>query len=207
LNTINGRLKYSERFFLGAKPGSISFSKVNVSVKGIANHTEFPDTVFINAEGLFMNSGTMNLLMVIPLTPKNLSFQYSGSLSKMDATLLNSFIEAGEQKRIKSGILQSAAFNINVNSGRASGTVAVAYNDLSIVAINSNTGSENGIFDRISSIFGKLFIIRSSNMPDEYGLIKTGEIKFVRKPANPFLQFVWFALRSGVGDIVGFPPE
>ena len=207
LNTINGRLKYSERFFLGAKPGSISFSKVNVSVKGIANHTEFPDTAFINAKGLLMNSGTMNLLMVIPLTPKNLSFQYSGSLSKMDATLLNSFIEACEHKRIKSGILQSAAFNITVNSGRASGTVAIVYNDLSIVTINSNTGSENGVFNRIASIFGKLFIIRSSNMPDADGLIKKGEIKFVRNPANPFLQFVWFALRSGVGDIVGFPPE
>ena len=44
-------------------------------------------------------------------------------------------------------------------------------------------------------------------MPDADGLIKKGEIKFVRNPANPFLQFVWFALRSGVGDIVGFPPE
>jgi hypothetical protein len=44
-------------------------------------------------------------------------------------------------------------------------------------------------------------------MPDGNGLIKTGEIKFVRKPVNPFFQFIWYTLRSGVADIVGFPPE
>lgn len=207
LNIINGFLKYNERFDVGVKPGAITFNKINFSVIGITNHTEQPDTAIIIGEGLFMNSSKMKLFMAIPLSSPNFSLQYSGSFGKMDVKKLNSFIEASEQKRIKSGILQSATFNINVNSGRASGTVAIVYNDLSIVEINSNTGSENGIFDRIASIFGKLFVIRSSNMPDADGLIKTGEIKSVRKPANPFLQFVWLALRSGVGDIVGFPPE
>ena len=204
---INGLLKYAERKVIGKSPGVITITKVNVSINGIANHTERPITTIINGEGLFMNSDTLKLLMAIPLASKDLSLQYSGSLGKMDINLLNTFIEPIEQKRIKSGILQSAKFNVNVNSGRASGTVAIAYNDLSIVSINSNTGSENGVFNRISSLFGKLFVIRSSNMPDGNGLIKTGEIKFVRKPINPFFQFIWYALRSGVADIVGFPPE
>lgn len=203
----NGFLKYAERKAVEKRPGVITINKVNVSINGIANHTEQPITTIINGEGLLMNSDTLKLLMSIPLTSKDFSLQYSGSIGKMDINLLNTFIEPIEQKRIKSGILQSAKFNVNVNSGRASGTVAIVYNDLSIVSINSNTGSENGIFNRISSIFGKLFIIQSSNMQDGNGLIKTGEIKFVRKPVNPFFQFIWYTLRSGVADIVGFPPE
>jgi hypothetical protein len=207
LEIINGLLKYAERDAVGTQPGVITINKVNVSINGIANHTEQPITAIINGEGLLMNSDTLKLLMAIPLTSKDFTLQYSGSIGKMDVNLLNGFIEPVEHKRIKSGILHSATFNINVQSGHASGTVAIVYDDLSIVAINSNTGSENGIFNKIASIFGKLFVIRSSNMPDEKSLIKTGEIKFVRKPVNPFFQFVWFALRSGVADIVGFPPE
>ncbi|MHB8906478.1 MAG: hypothetical protein ACYC6D_10195, partial [Melioribacteraceae bacterium] len=100
LNIFNGRLKYSERFAVRAKPGVITFNKVNVSVSGIANHTEYQDTAVVRAKGVFMNSGTMKLFMEIPLASKNFSLHYSGSLSKMDVTKLNEFIEPGEHHRI-----------------------------------------------------------------------------------------------------------
>lgn len=207
LKVINGRLNYRERFALNTKPGVVTFNKVNVSISGIANNTAHPDTTIIHGEGLFMNSGTMKLFMAIPPTSTDFSLRYSGSLSTMDVTVLNSFIEPCEHKRIKSGILQSAMFNVNVNSGRASGNLRVAYKDLSIADINKNTGSENGIFDRITSIFGKIFVIRGSNMPDENGEMKIGEIKYIRKPQDYFFQYAWFALRGAIADVVGFPRE
>jgi hypothetical protein len=124
----------------------------------------------------------------------------------MDATRLNSFIEPGEHHRIKSGMLQSAMFNINVNSGHSTGSLRMAYKDLSIAVINKDTGSEKGIFDRIASLFGKLFVIRGTNMPDAKGAMKIGQTKYKRNPDDYFFQFVWFALRNGVADVVGFPP-
>lgn len=207
VDIINGRLKYCERYEVGAKPGVITFDKLNVSIDGISNHTATPDTAVINGEGVFMNSGVMKLLMKIPLSSTDFSLRYSGSLTTMDLTKLNSFIEAGEHRRIKSGTIQSSIFNIDVNSGRANGTLRVAYKDLSIALLNEDTGSESGIFNRILSFFGKVFIIRGTNMPDEKGLMKLGDIKYIRKPDDNFLQFMWFALRGGVGDVVGFPPE
>jgi hypothetical protein len=204
LKIINGRLKYCERYAVQAIPGVITFNKVNVSVSGIANHTSHPDTTVIHGEGLFMNSDTMKLFMAIPLTSTDFSLRYSGSLSTMDVTELNSFIEAGEHRRIKSGVLHSATYNINVNSGHASGTLRVEYKDLSIVVLNKNTGSEKGFFDRISSLIGKIFVIRRTNMPDGKGLMKIGEIQYTRDPEDYFLQFVWFALRNGVANVVGF---
>ena len=207
LNIINGHLKYCERFAVRGKPGVITFNKVNVSVSGIANHTDYLDTAVVRADGVFMNSGTMKLFMEIPLASKNFSLHYSGSLSMMDVTKLNEFIEPGEHHRIKSGILQSAIFNINVNSGHATGSLQVNYKDLTIAILNKETGSEKGIFNRILSFFGKVFVIRGSNVPDEKGLMKIGEIKYTRNPTDYFLQFVWFALRGGVADVVGFPRE
>jgi hypothetical protein len=205
LKIINGRLKYCERFALSAKPGVISINKVNVAVSGIANHTPHPDTTIIRGEGLFMNSGKMKVYMAILLTSKNFSLRYSGSLGKMDVTELNSFIEPGEHQHIKSGILQSAKFNIEVSSGRASGTLRAEYKDLSVEVLNKNTGSEKGLFNRISSIINKIFIIRGTNMPDDKGSMKIGETKYTRNPDDYFFQFVWFALRNGVADVVGFP--
>jgi hypothetical protein len=122
----------------------------------------------------------------------------------MDISLLNKFIEPTEQMRIKSGILQSAVFKIKVDSGYASGTVNAEYKDLSIISFNSKTGSEDGILDKISSFVGKIFVVRKNNIPDEAGNLKTGKVDYIHKPDEPFTQYVWFALRSGLGDVVGF---
>ena len=204
LKIINGRLKYCEQYDVKASPGVITFDKVNISVRGIANHTDHPVNAVIHGKGIFMNSGTMKLFMAIPLASKNFSLKYSGSLSEMDVTKLNSFIVPTEHHRIKSGVLQCATYNIDVKSGQASGALRVVYKDLSIAVLNKKTGSENGVFDQISTLIGKLFIIRGTNMLNKNGSLKIGEIKYTRDPDDYFLQFVWFALRSGLGDVVGF---
>jgi hypothetical protein len=206
VNIINGRLKYCERYAVKAVPGVIEFTKVNVSVTGIANHTGHSETAVIHGDGLFLNSGLMKLSMTIPLSSKAFSFRYSGSLSTMDATALNSFLEAGEHRRIKSGILDTASFAIDVNSGQANGTLRLAYEDISI-AVLSKAGSEKVFFDQIATFIGKIFVIRRSNMPDEEGKMKIGNTQYTRKPDDYFLQFMWFSLRNGIGDVVGFPPR
>ncbi len=205
LKIINGYLKYSERYVANEKPGYISFNKVNVSVRNIVNHTIKPNTVTIIGEGLFMNCGKMKLFMEMPINEKDFSLIYSGSLSSMEANKLNSFIEPGEHHRIKSGNIKSAEFNINVRQGNSNGNLYLAYGDLSIALLNKKTGSENGFFDRISSIIGKMFIIRGSNKPDKNGKMKIGMTKYNRNPDDYFFQFIWFGLRNGIADVVGFP--
>jgi hypothetical protein len=207
LNIINGRLKYSERFEINSKPGIISINKITISAGEIANQKSFSDTTIIHGEGILMNSTKINVSIAIPFNSKDFSLHYSGSVGSMDVTELNSFIEPGEHQRIKTGYLQSASFTITVNSGKASGTLNAKYKDLKIDVINKNTGSENGIFDRIASLFNKMFVVRGTNMPDGKGLIKTGEIKYARDPEDYFFQFIWFAVRNGIADVVGFPKK
>jgi hypothetical protein len=151
-----------------------------------------------------MKAGTMNLLMSIPVASPEFSYQYSGSLSRMDLSALNSFLETAEQMRIKTGVHQAATFEINVASGRASGNVRAVYRDLTLAATNKHTGSETGFFDGIASIIANTFKIRGINVPDKSGSIKIGEVKHTRKRDEFFFEFTWFALRTGVGDVVGF---
>ena len=79
-----------------------------------------------------MNAGTMKVLMSIPITAPDFSLHYSGSLSAMDLTRLNAFLEIAEHTRIKSGSAQEAAFEIDVTAGQARGHVHAIYKDLEI---------------------------------------------------------------------------
>jgi hypothetical protein len=75
------------------------------------------------------------------------------------------------------------------------------YKDFSLAAINKKTGSEKGLSNSIKSIIANTFKIRRNNVP---GSMKIGEVKYTRQPDDPFIQFVWFALRTAVRDVIGF---
>ncbi len=204
LSIMNGRLNYGERFGVGSKPALITFDSMQVLAEGITNQGDSGAALVIYVQGNFMKAGTMNVRMSIPCTSPKFSFQYSGSLSRMDLSALNPFLETAEQISIKGGVLQAATFAINIDSGRASGNVRIVYDDLNFAVINKYTGSDKGFFDGITSFIGNTLKIRGTNVPDKSGSLKIGEVNYTRKQDDPFLGFTWFALRSGVGDVVGF---
>jgi hypothetical protein len=204
MDIINGALKYGERFDLGSTPGVITFDSMQVGVERIATRGGANDTVAIRGQGEFMKSGKTKVFMSIPVSSSEFSFRYSGSLHSMDLRALNPWIEIAEQQRVKSGTLQTATFDIEVIAGRAGGSVRAAYRDLILAAINKHTGSERGYVDRLASFVANTFKIRGTNMPDKSGSLRIGKVKYIRQRDDPFFRFWWFALRSGVGDAVGF---
>ena len=204
LSIMNGRLKYSERFEVGAKPAWITFDSMQVLAEGIANHGGRGAALVIHAQGKFLKLGTMNVLMTIPVASPEFSLQYSGSLSRMDLNPINSFLEVSDQMRIKAGVLEEVTFEINVASGHANGNVRGVYKDLTLAAIDKETGSQKGLSNGIASFIANTFKIRRTNVPDKSGSIKIGEVKYTRERDDSFINIVWFALRTGVRDVVGF---
>lgn len=200
---LNGRLTYGERFAVGSKAALMTCDSLHVLVEGIANHGEPAAALVIRAEGRLMQAGTLTLLMSIPVASRGLSFQYSGSLSRMDLCALDTFLETAEQLRVKTGVLQGATFEINVASERASGNVRAVYRDFTLAAINKVTGSEKDLPDALVSFIANTFTIRGTNVPDKSGSFRIGRVYYMRKRDESFLEFTWFALRSGVWDVVG----
>ncbi len=204
LSIMNGRLNYGERFAVGSNPALITLDSMQVLAEGIAKPDGSGAASVIHAQGNFMKAGMMNVLMSFPSASPEFSFQYSGSVSRMDLSALNSFLETAEQIRITTGVLKEATFDINVVSGYASGNVRAVYEDLNFAVINKYTGSDKGFSDGITSFMANTFKIRGSNVPDKSGSLKIGKVDYARKRDDPFFGFAWFALRSGVGDVVGF---
>ncbi len=204
LSIVNGRLLYGERIAAGSSPAVITIDSMQVLTEGIVNHGDSGAAFVIHVRGRFMNAGTMSVRMAIPVVSSGFSYQYSGSLSEMDLGALNAFLEEAEQMRIKTGVLRSATFEITVASGHARGTVRAVYRDLTVAAINKRTGSEAGFGDGVASFIANTFKIRGNNMPDAAGATEPGEVDYARKQDEAFLEFTWFALRSGLAHIVGF---
>ncbi len=204
VNIVNGSLRYGERMSIGAPPAAITFDSMNVSIGGIANYCCDHDSTQVLAQGRFMKAGTLNLRMSIPVATQEFSLRYSGSLGRMPLTAFNPFIKVAEHVRIKSGELQSATFAVTVKSGHADGSMRAAYSDLSVAMQDEQTGSEKGILNRLTSLVANNMKIRTDNMPDESGAMKIGVVSYSRKPDDTFFQFLWFSVRSGLKDVVGF---
>jgi len=202
LSITNGHLTYSERLVVGADPAVLTFGAVSMSVEGIANRGEATAAVQLQAQGDLMNAGTLKVLMSIPIGSSDFSLHYSGSLSAMDLTRLDAFLDIAEHLRIKSGSAQEAAFEIEVTAGQARGRVRAIYKDLEIAVLGKQTGTEKGLDNRVASFLANLLKIRNANAPDASGSMKEGEVDYTRKPDEEFQQFAWFALRAGVLDVI-----
>ena len=200
LSITNGRLQYAERFAVGAKPAIVTFDSMQVSAEGIVNHGPRGAAIVVHAQTKFEKAGTMKLNITIPVVSRECSFQYSGSLSGMDLRALNSFLEVSDHMRIKSGVLEEASYEINVVSGRASGTVSGIYRGLTLASIDKESGSENGFSDRVTSFIANTFTIRKNNVP---GAMKIGVVDYTQVRDDPFFQYDWFALRTGVRNVLG----
>lgn len=202
LSITNGSLRYCERVVAGADPGVLTISAVNMSAEGIANRGEASAAILLRAQGNLMDAGTLKVLMTIPIMPADFALHYSGSLSAMDLTNLDAFLDIDIHTRIKSGSVQEAAFEIDVTAGHARGHVRAIYGNLELTILDKRTGSEKGFDDRVASLFAKEWKIRNSNAPDASGSMREGEVNYTRRPDDEFQQFAWFALRTGVLDII-----
>ncbi len=202
LIVTNGRLRYSEQLVVGADPAVLTISAVNLSAEGIANRGPASAAIQLKGQGELMDAGTIKMLMSIPITPADFSLHYSGSLGAMDLTRLDPFLGIAEHLRLKSGAMKQAMFEIDVSAGQARGNVVAVYGNLEIAILDKQTGSSQGLDNRVFSFLANELKFRSSNAPDASGLMKEGKVNYTRKPGDQFQQFAWFALRSGVLDVI-----
>lgn len=206
VSVVNGHLEYGEYYAPRSKPALIVFNNMNAAVLGISNNNNNGDTAIINFASEFMNGATLSVMVRTPLTSPTFSLQSSGTLSEIKLTKLNTFLETAEHVRIKSGVSQFAGFNLIVDNGKARGTVSIEYKDFSLAFIDQKSRSDKGIFNVIKSFLANTFQFNSESKRDKNGKLKLGKINYKRKPDDTFMQVLWYSVRSGVAETIGFPP-
>ena len=194
----NGRLSYAERVVAGAAPGVVTFTAVDMRAEGITNRGKGSVAILLRMQGNLMNAGLLKVLMTIPVNSRDFSLHYSGTLGAMDLTRLDAFLDIAEHIRIKSGSVKELTYKVDVASGRARGHVRAVYKDFKVAILDRQNGTEYGLVNQFATFMANSFKLRSSNARDAAGELREGEVNYIRKPGDEFMQFVWFAVRSGV---------
>jgi hypothetical protein len=204
VNVMNAKVQYGERWTAAAQPALVELDDFRLSAAGISNESAAGPPLVLRAGGTLMNSGTMSMVITIPINPTESPLLCSGSLGPMDLRVLNRFLETAEQVRITAGVLQDASFEFAIVSGRGGGTVRAVYRDFQIAKINRVTRNAGGTDDVIVSFLANTFKLRGSNEVDGSGGMKIGTVMYVRKQGDSFFHLLWFSLRSGIKDVAGF---
>jgi len=199
----NARLTYGEQFSHSSTPALLKWESVQVVAKNISNQPPH-DTISVDARGLFMEEGLMTLSIFIPIRTPDASFRFSGFVTSMPLVALSPFLEIADQIRLKSGVLRRADFSVDVNNGRATGAVWAQYEDLTVAVVDKRTRSEDGLAEQLASVISNMVKIRGTNLPDDSGSVTIGRIRYPATEDLEFFQLLWFALRNGLGDVVGF---
>ena len=202
LSIMNGKLKYGEIYAYGATPAVVIFDNLQINADGIYNYGTRRNSTVMHVQANFMQSGIMKLDIMLPLSSSKFSFKYSGSLGKMEINKLNPFLEHSEYIRVDSGVIETVAFDIRVNSGHATGTMKAVYKGLKISVLDKKTGSDKGIIKQAASLIMNQLKIRSENIAGNRIAYKMSKVEYTRQSTNSFIQFLWFSLRSGVLDVL-----
>ncbi len=203
----NAALSYGERHRRSGTPATMRFSDLQARLANLysgAAASPDPQPAHLEAQAKLMGRGLITLnISMLPASP-DFSMHYSGSLKKMDLRSLNSFLKVAEALRIEEGHTRRADFDIAVRNGRASGRVEAIYENLRITVLDEESLEEEGILGALTSFFANTFVVRSNNVPDEAGQMERGRVRYQRAADDAFFGYLWFALRGGLGEIVGF---
>lgn len=198
----NGYLNYNERFNLYGKPATLEFNHIKISANEIVDTINKSTTELIAANGIFNNTTKMDLLISVPLTSVVFSMKYSGAFDRMDLLSLNHYLNNAEEMRVKSGVLTSAIFAVDITSGYASGNVNAVYSDLKLEPSELKT-NKTKVGRNIKSFMANTFVIHKNNLPDKAGNVKPGKIKYMRRNDTAFIEMIWLSLRTGIADVTG----
>ena len=177
------------------------FNNISGSISNISNNPNVQNKknpCVIDLSAKLQNSENINIKMNLPLLADNLSLNYRGSLDEMSAKKLNSHVEVEDLIRIKSGEITKISFDTEVKNSIATVNIIPLYSDLKIEALDKEAKGKSSLQSAVINA-----VIRKSN-PNENGKIKSGNIAYIRKPKDAFLDVVWQALLKGLGDVVGF---
>lgn len=131
-----------------------------------------------------------------------MAFHYSGTLSAMDLTRLDDYMDGAGRVQIESGRAHEAQFDIDVVGGHARGAVRGEYRDLQVKVVDGETGRAGGVISRVATVLANELKVKDDNSPEKPAAMKAGKVDYTRKPNESFLQFAWLALRSGILDLI-----
>jgi hypothetical protein len=212
LRVHNGQLVYREHAPGRARPGVITFARIEVAAANVSHFvgwrmSDHPMTVAARAH--IQNAGQVDLQVVIPLDAPRFDMSVRGTLGAMSAQEFNPFAVPTGALQIENGRVTGGAFSIVVRHGEATGTITPRFSDLSIsvtrkgsTGILGNGGILGGAARGIASFAANRFVMRANNPDGPANAPRIGAISHTFKSSETLIAFLWVSLRDGLLSVV-----
>lgn len=190
-------IAYHEQPRAGRPPGTLFWNDVELLVTDVRRGGQ----ATIGARAAFMGSASMEASIVLDLRSRTHDLRASGRLGGMSLTNLNRFLPPTEGVRIREGHVDGITFDLHVRGRSATGWVLPIYRDLSLEMVDKNTGRSSGLLSSITSFLANWLVVRNDNVGTDARRGST----VMRLPDDvSVMQTMWFPLRKGLGEVVGF---
>jgi len=157
-----------------------------------------------DVKAYLMNQGKLDMQLLLDLTSKDSLYSLKGTISEMDLTLLNSYLQKAAFIEIKNGTLNSVDFDINGNDSISTGNVLMRYEDLKIGLLNreGDEGAAQAVYGLIANS-----LLRSANPRRKNLIPRQGPVYSIRVTSkSPVSQWIG-AVLTGIKSTLGFQPR
>lgn len=196
VNFINAQASYTE-YSTSHKHGTITFDKIQCSIKPLTNTSEHADSMVLSCKALLLNQTPLQLVYRESIKDTSSGFKYHLHMGKIDMTNLNQVVTPLSNIVIKSGMIDTLIIRSIGNNVLCYGTINFYFRNLKInINANSDESIINPLLD-IASLYANTLILRTKNTD------KMDKVYFERIPHKSIFNY-WFKITlSGVMTGIG----
>ena len=206
IRMTNSAITYSEVASDGARPGTIRFSGMDMTISNVTNDStsmtsKTPCTIQVST--LLNEAGRLDATFGYDLLSPKLNMICGGTVSRMQAEPLNELLENLNGIKITSGVVDSARFDFKIEKDDvARGKVEVLYHDLNI-QMKDKVTLEQDLMARLKSFINDKAKMHGKNPRDEDKPATVAIVARERTPQTPLIKFLWETLREGILTTLG----
>jgi hypothetical protein len=184
--------------------GTISFSELGGNILNITNDSlilakQKHSNAYLHTN--FLGKGYLKVHLIFDLIDQKGGFSYTGSLTNMPLSSVNSVSKPLAKVIINSGKINRMDFDIKGNVNGAGGTVKINYEDLNVVLMKKDNESYKKM--GFISMVANALLIKKNNPSNENEALRIAHPYYERPHTGSFFNLMWKVIFNGFKESIG----
>ncbi len=186
------------------REGAIRFESINGRLENVSN---FPDKMTtktplrLNASTRLMGNALVKAELTMPLLSQSFDMHFIATLSGLDVTTLNHFLEPEARIKLESGTVDGVKVYCTVSNGIGHGKVSPRYSNLRMLVLSEDRRKQRGFMEGLMTFVANRFGIKSEN-PEKDKPLREATVRYVRKRDESIFEYIWQFIWAGMKQVM-----
>lgn len=197
---MKGKITYNVHGEESKEPGIIIISEINARLYNLTNDTLYKtksESLELKADARLMEKGKLAILLKSKIFDKNNTFSVNGSLSGLDFSELNPFLEKNAFI-YASGKIDEMNFSFVADNVKARGKITMLYHGLVITVKDKRSDDTASLKARLFSYIANRRILDSN--PGKGEEVRVGIIDYKRDPERFLFHYCFRSILTGISS-------